>query len=126
MFLQKYTPLIARTFIAIIFIQTGFAKISGFVGTQEKIASMGIPLAALVTIFTILFEMAGGISLVLGFKVRIGAIFLLLFLIPATLVFHNPIADPSQMIQFMKNLAIMGGLLMVVAYGAGPVSLDPD
>ena len=91
---------------------------------QEQIASVGIPLAALVTLFTIVFEIAGGASLILGYKARIGAILLLLFLTPATLLFHYPIADPSQMIQFMKNLAIMGGLLMVTVYGSGPVSLE--
>ncbi|MEL6221986.1 MAG: DoxX family protein [Cyanobacteria bacterium J06627_8] len=126
MFIQKYIPLVARTFIAIIFIQTGFAKISGFAGTQEQIASVGIPLAGLVTIFTILFEIIGGVSLIVGFKARIGATLLLLFLIPATLMFHNPIADPTQMIQFMKNLAIIGGLLMVAAFGSGPVSLGQN
>lgn len=122
--LQKYIPLIARTFLAVIFIQTGLSKISGFAATQQQIASVGIPLAALVTVFTILFEVAGGVSLVLGYKARIGAILLLIFLIPATLVFHNPIVNPGEMIQFMKNLAITGGLLMVVAYGSGPLSLE--
>ncbi|MEO0868550.1 MAG: DoxX family protein, partial [Cyanobacteria bacterium J06642_11] len=80
--------------------------------------------SGLVTAFTILFELLGGISLIIGYQAQIGAILLLVFLIPATLMFHNPIADPTQMIQFMKNLAIMGGLLMVVAFGAGPISLD--
>lgn len=121
---QKYVPLVARIFLAVIFIQTGIDKVADFAGTQQQIASVGIPLAALVTVFTILFEIAGGISLVLGYKARIGAALLLLFLMPATLVFHNPIVDPTQTIQFMKNLAIMGGLLMVVAYGSGPISLD--
>lgn len=121
---QKYIPLTARTFLAVIFIYTGIAKIGGFAGTQQQIAGAGIPLAALVTVFTIVFELAGGVSLILGYKARIGAVLLLVFLTPATLMFHNPIADPSQMIQFMKNLAIMGGLLMVVAYGSGPVSLE--
>ncbi|MEO0825426.1 MAG: DoxX family protein [Cyanobacteria bacterium J06635_15] len=121
---QKFTPLIGRTFLAVIFIHTGIAKMMGFAGTQQQIASVGIPLAALVTVFTIAFEIAGGVSLILGYKARIGAVLLMLFLVPATLVFHNPIADASQMIQFMKNLAIIGGLLMVVAYGSGPVSLE--
>ncbi|MEO1399872.1 MAG: DoxX family protein [Cyanobacteria bacterium J06635_1] len=122
--LQKYVPLIARTFLAVIFIQTGLNKIADFAGTQQQIASVGIPLAGLVTAFTILFELLGGISLIIGYQAQIGAILLLVFLVPATLMFHNPIADPTQMIQFMKNLAIMGGLLMVVAFGAGPISLD--
>ncbi|MEO1131688.1 MAG: DoxX family protein [Cyanobacteria bacterium J06639_1] len=122
---NRYIPLVARTFLAVIFVQTGFAKVLNFSGTQQQIASVGIPLAGLVTLFTIAFEIAGGTSLILGYKARIGAVLLLLFLIPATLVFHNFILDSTQTIQFMKNLAIMGGLLMVLAYGPGPVSLDP-
>lgn len=124
MLIQKYTPLVARTCIALIFFQTGIAKVTDFPGTQQQIASVGIPLAMLVALFTIVFELTGGISLILGYKAQIGAILLLLFLIPATVVFHNPIADPTQMIQFLKNLAIMGGLLMVAAFGSGPVSID--
>ena len=121
---QKYIPLVARTFMAVIFLRSGLSKIAGFADTQAQIASAGLPLAALVTVFTILFQLAGAASLILGYKTRIGAVLIMLFLIPATLVFHNPIADPSQMTQFMKNLAIIGGLLMAFAYGAGPISLD--
>ncbi|MEM6255395.1 MAG: DoxX family protein [Cyanobacteria bacterium P01_D01_bin.156] len=121
---QKYSALLARTAIAVIFLNSGFGKLSNFSGTQEQIAGAGLPLAALVTVFTIAFQLLGGTSLVLGYKARIGAVLLLAFLIPATLVFHNPIADPSQMTQFLKNLAIIGGLLMVTAYGSGPISLD--
>ena len=121
---QKYIPLVARTFLAVIFIRSGIGKVGGFEGIQQTIANAGIPLAALVAIFTIVFQIVGGTSLILGYKARIGSILLLLFLIPATLVFHNPIADPTQMTQLMKNLAIIGGLLMVIAYGSGPISLE--
>lgn len=121
---QKYIPLIARTFLAVIFLRSGIGKLTGFAGTQEQIAGAGLPLAPLVTVFTIVFLLVGGVSLILGFKARIGAVLLMLFLIPATLVFHNPTVDPTQMTQFMKNLSIIGGLLMVASYGSGPVSLD--
>ena len=124
MILQKYIPLLARTAIAVIFLHSGIGKISNFAGTQQQIAAAGLPLAPLVTVSTIVFLFLGSIALIVGFKARIGAGLLLAFLIPATLVFHNPIVDPTQMVQFMKNLAIIGGLLMVVAYGSGPVSLD--
>lgn len=124
MIAQKYTPLVARTFLAIIFLNSGIGKLADFAGTQQQIASAGLPLAAVVTVFTIAFQLLGGAALILGYKARIGSILLLLFLIPATLVFHNPLVDPSQMTQFLKNLAIIGGLLMVTAYGSGPVSVD--
>ncbi|MEO1386745.1 MAG: DoxX family protein [Cyanobacteria bacterium J06634_6] len=124
MIVQKYMPLIARTFLAVIFLNSGIGKLFDFAGTQQQIASAGLPLAALVTVFTIAFQLLGGTALILGYKAKIGSVLLLLFLIPATLVFHNPLVDPSQMTQFLKNLSIIGGLLMVTAYGSGPVSLD--
>lgn len=124
MIAQKYIPLIARTFLAVIFLNSGIGKLFDFAGTQQQIASAGLPLAALVTVFTIAFQLLGGVALIFGYKARIGSVLLLLFLVPATLVFHNPLVDPTQMTQFLKNLAIIGGLLMVTAYGSGPVSLD--
>ncbi|MEM8603044.1 MAG: DoxX family protein [Cyanobacteria bacterium P01_H01_bin.121] len=125
-FLQKYIPLIARIFLAVIFLNSGVGKATAFGATRDQIAGAGLPLPTLVTIGSIAFLFLGSISLVLGFKSQIGSVLLLLFLIPATLVFHNPAADPSQMTQFMKNLAIIGGLLMVLAFGSGPVSLEPQ
>ena len=121
---SRYIPLVARICLATIFIQTGLSKILNFGGTQQQIANAGLPLAALLTLLTIVFEIVGGTSLILGYRARFGAVLLLAFLIPATLVFHNFILDSTQTIQFMKNLAIMGGLLMVVANGPGPASMD--
>lgn len=121
---QKYMPLVARVLVAVIFIHSGVGKILNFGGTQQAIASKGLPLAALVAIFAIVFELMGGASLILGYKARVGAILLLVFLIPTTVLFHNPIADATQITQFLKNLAIIGGILMIFTYGSGPVSLD--
>lgn len=123
--MQKFIPLIARTFLAIIFIRAGFDKaFVDFAGTQQQMADAGIPIPFIVLLFTIAFQILGGISLILGYKAKIGAILLIIFLLPATLVFHNPLVDPTQSIDFMKNLAILGGLLMVVSFGAGILSLD--
>lgn len=124
MIAQKYMPLVARTLIAVIFINSGIGKVMDFGGLQGAIASKGLPLASLVAVFTIAFQLLGGASLILGYKARLGAGLLLAFLIPATVVFHNPIGDPTQMTQFMKNLAIIGGILMVLTYGSGPISLE--
>lgn len=121
---QKYIPLIARTFIAIIFVQTGIAKIFGFAGLKETISGQGLPLAGLLAVITIVVEVLGGISLILGFKARIGAIALIIFLIPTTLIFHNPILDGGQLTQFLKNLSIIGGLLVFAGNGPGALSLD--
>lgn len=122
--LQTVLPLIARSFLAAIFVQSGINKLLNFAGTQEVIASKGIPLPLIALILTIAVEVVGGLLVILGYKAWLGALLLFLFLIPTTLVFHNPLADPTQLTQFLKNLSVMGGLLMVVAYGSGAFSLD--
>jgi putative oxidoreductase len=124
--LQKYIPLVARTFIALIFIQAAIGKIADFPGLVETIASKGLPLAAVLAAGTIAFQFLGGISLILGYKAKWGALLLILFLIPATIVFHNFIADPSQKAHFFKNLGLIGGALMIIYFGSGPLSLEPQ
>ncbi|ABW25301.1 DoxX [Acaryochloris marina MBIC11017] len=83
-----------------------------------------LPLAPALAIGTIVFQLVGGLSLVMGYKVKLGALLLILFLIPATLVFHNFIGDPSQVNAFLKNVGLIGGLLMVIYTGAGSISID--
>ncbi|NJK61762.1 MAG: DoxX family protein [Synechococcaceae cyanobacterium SM2_3_1] len=122
--IQTFIPFIARAFIVIIFIRSGFSKLMDFSGIQETIADQGLPFAAFLTVLAIIFELVGAAFVISGFKARIGALLLLLFLIPTTVIFHNLIADPDETTQFLKNLAIIGGLLMVMVYGPGPLSLE--
>lgn len=122
--MQNLIPLIARILLSAIFLRSGIGKIIDFAGTQQSMASAGIPLTGFFLVGAIVFELVGGISVLLGYKARWGAIALTIFLIPATLIFHTNFADSMQVSQFMKNLAILGGLLMVVAYGPGSISLD--
>lgn len=124
--MQKYIPLVARAFLATIFLYSAFGKITGFSGTQQYMAASGIPqaLTGLLLVGAIILELFGGLSVLLGYKARWGAIALILFLIPATLIFHTNFAQPMQLIQFMKNLGLLGGLLMVYAFGSGPLSVD--
>lgn len=82
-----------------------------------------MPLTALFLVGAIVFEVGGGLALLLGWNVRYAAFALVLFLVPATLIFHTDFADQSQMIHFLKNLAIMGGLLALAAAGSGSMSL---
>jgi putative oxidoreductase len=126
--MQKYLPLVARTLVAAIFVRSGITKILGFAGTRGYMAANGIPqtMTLPLLILTIIVEIIGGLCVFLGFKARWGALALFLFLIPATLIFHTNFADQIQTIQFFKNLAIMGGLLMVCAYGSGSLSLERD
>ena len=121
---MKYVALAARICLSLIFFKAGISHITGFSGFVELISSQGLPLAGLLAVGTIVFQLLGAISLVLGFKADIGAILLIIFLIPASLMFHNPIGDPSQWNAFLKNIGLIGGLLMVIYAGAGALSID--
>jgi putative oxidoreductase len=127
--LNHYGPLAGRILIALIFIFAGFGKVTGFEGTVGYIASKGLPLPQLAAIGAIIIELGGGIMLVLGWKTRWAAAALLIFTALAALFFHNfwsvpPDQAQNQMIHFMKNLAMMGGMLFVVIHGGGALSLD--
>jgi putative oxidoreductase len=121
--MKNYLPTLGRVLLAIIFLLSGIGKIADFGGTQQYMAQYGMPLTAVLLVGAILFEVGGGLSLLLGWKVRYGAFALILFLIPATLIFHTDFAERAQMINFLKNLAIMGGLLALAAAGPGPLSV---
>lgn len=121
---MKYLPLAARVCLCLIFLKAGISHIVGYSSTVEMMAGMGLPIPELLLIFTIAFQILGGLSLLLGYKVKIGSILLILFLIPATLVFHNPIGDANQINDFLKNIGLIGGLLMVIYTGAGALSID--
>ncbi len=127
--LERFAPLVGRLLLAQIFLASGLNKIGAWEQTAGYMASKGMPLVPLFLIAAIVFEVAGGLSLALGYKVRLGAAALIVFLIPVSLIFHNfwtyeGMERQVQMIMFMKNLAIMGGLAVVVGRGAGPLSLD--
>ena len=126
---RTFGPLVGRILLALIFIISGFGKIMGFDATLGYIRSAGLPFAQLSAMAAIVVELGGGILLVLGWKARWAAAALFVFVLVAALYFHAFWASPPdqammQQIQFMKNLAIMGGMLYVVAYGSGPYSVD--
>ncbi|HEY9864325.1 MAG TPA: DoxX family protein [Candidatus Obscuribacterales bacterium] len=122
--MTQFIPLIGRTFLATIFIHAAINKIFDFADTQTMMTEKGLPFAGILLGGTIVFQILGGLSLVLGYKTRLGAWLLILFLIPATVIFHNFWDVPAEKIAFLKNLSIMGGLLMITYFGAGPVSVD--
>lgn len=121
---MKYLPLAARICLCIIFINSGIGKIFGFAGTAEMMSGQGLPIPNILLIFTIAFQLLGGLSLLFGYKVKIGSLLLILFLIPATLVFHNPIGNPDELNSFLKNIGLIGGLLMTMYAGAGALAVD--
>lgn len=122
--MKNVTPLIGRVLIAAIFLVAGVEKIMDPSAYRQHMAQYGMPFTGLSLVVAIIFEVVGGLSLLLGCKARWGAVALIIFLIPATLIFHTQFSDQTQVIMFMKNLAIIGGLLMVAHFGPGPLSLD--
>lgn len=126
-----FGPLVARVLIAIIFVAAGLSKLMAFGPTADYIASQGIPLAPLVTAGTIALEIGGGLMLIAGFQARWAAAALAFFTLVAALLFHNfwaaaPEQFQNQLIHFQKNLAMVGGLLMVVLHGSGAYSLSRE
>lgn len=122
--LAFYGPLVARILMAIIFLHSGVGKITGYKETQEYMASEGMPATEFFLILAILADLGGGLSVLFGYYARLGALVLFIYTVLATAIFHRKISDQRQMIMFTKNLAILGGLLLVMVYGAGPISLN--
>jgi putative oxidoreductase len=113
----------------VIFIISGFGKISGFENTVGYIASKGLPMPQIVAAGTIALELGGGILLAIGYKARWAALAIAVFTLLAAVIFHNFWAveaaqKMAQQINFLKNLAITGGMLMVFAFGPGRYSVD--
>lgn len=123
---MRYLPLFGRVFLALIFIYGAIGNITGFATTQEGMTEMGLPFPSLLLIGNIVFQLVGAISLILGFKVQWGAVILIIFLIPTTVIFHAFWNDPNESIAFFKNLGLIGGLLLLINTGAGAVSLDSE
>ena len=115
--------LVARVLLSSIFLFSGVKKVFAFSATQAHMTQYGMKMTGLFLILAILFEVGGGLFVLLGYFPRLGALALLLFLVPATVVFHRDFANPAQIIQFSKNVAIMGGLVAILAAGGGEFAL---
>lgn len=121
-FIENYASLIGRLFIAAIFLMAGVSKIGGYEATQGYMQAMGVPAGLLPLV--ILTEVVGAIAIIVGYQTRIVAFLLAGFSLVSALLFHFNFADQMQSILFMKNVAIAGGFLFLVANGAGDVSVD--
>jgi putative oxidoreductase len=105
---------IARVLLCLVFLHALIGKLTGFGAVAGVIAARGLPLAPLLLASAIALMAAGSILVISGWRSRLGALLLLVFLAPTTLLFHGDVADGAERIQLLKNLAIMGGLLLVV------------
>lgn len=117
-------PVIGRTFIAAIFLISGIGKLMAPGATMAYIGSLGLPAPALGLVGALVLELAGAVLLVVGYRTRLVALLLAAYAVVTALIFHHALADQNQMFHFLKNLAMAGGLLQVVAFGAGTFSLD--
>src|SRR6266446_2550843 len=115
---------VGRLLIAALFLISGLGKIAAPALTQGFIASAGLPFPLLAYLVAIVIEVGGGILLILGYQSRIFASVMAVFTVAAALGFHRDFADQNAMAHFLKNISIMGGLLQVVALGAGTFSID--
>jgi len=121
--------LIGRILLGLIFVASGWAKFISFASTAGLIASKGLPMPEILAAISVAIELGGGLALVVGFKARWAALIIALFTVVITPIFHNFWAAPAaqamaQQINFEKNLSIIGGMLMVVAFGPGRHSFD--
>ncbi|MGH8354194.1 MAG: DoxX family protein [Pseudomonas sp.] len=114
--------LAARLLLAHIFLLSGLSKIVGYADTQGYMEAMGVPGALLPLVIAV--EVGGSLALIVGFFTRWAALALAAFCVAAALIFHRNFGDQMQMIMFMKNLAIAGGLLLLYVQGAGAFSID--
>ena len=120
----RYLPFAGRLLIGLPFAMSGFSKLAAVSPTIEMIRAAGLPLPPLAFAIAVIVELGGGLLLVAGLRTRIVAAALALFSLAAAAAFHNSFADQNQMIHFLKNVMMAGGLLQIVAFGAGALSID--
>jgi putative oxidoreductase len=116
------TELAGRSLLAVLFLLSGFGKIGGYTATAGYMSSVGVPAVLLPVV--IATEVLGALAIILGWQTRVAAFLLAGYSLLAALIFHANFADQIQMIMFLKNVSIAGGFLLLVAHGAGPLSLD--
>lgn len=120
--LADYAPLAARILLAILFLLAGLGKLADVQGFTGYLTSGGLP--AILAWPAILFEIAVGVLLIVGWQVRYTALAAAAFCVVSAALYHNNFADQMQMVMFLKNLAIAGGFLALFAHGAGKLALD--
>jgi len=125
----SYVSLAGRILLALMFIPAGFGKLTNIGGTAGYIASGGLPFPSLLAVLAGALELFGGLALVIGFKVRWVGLAMALFTLVASMVFHPfwSVPEAQQMVTkllFMKNISVVGGMLLISALGAGALSLD--
>jgi len=120
----RYASFVGRLLIGLPFAMSGFGKLVAYGATTAYIASAGLPVPPLAYAIAVLVELGGGLLLIAGYQARSVALVLAVFSLATAVGFHNNFADQNQMIHFLKNVMMAGGLLQIVAFGAGMFSVD--
>jgi putative oxidoreductase len=115
---------IGRCLMAVMFLMSGFGKVVAPAATIAYIASVGLPMPTAAYAASLVVELGGGLLLVLGWQTRLLGVLLASFAIATAFIFHRNFADQNQLFHFLKNIAIMGGMFQLIAFGAGRISLD--
>ena len=118
------TALLGRIFLASMFLLFGYGKVTAFAGNTGYMASLGLPAPSLATVIAIILEIGGGLLILVGYQTRLIALALAIYVLATAFIGHFQLGDPNNFQHFMKNMAIVGGLLAFVAFGAGAYSLD--
>jgi putative oxidoreductase len=122
--MNSYLPFIGRVLIGLPFAMSGLSKLAAYGPTAAKIGAVGLPFAPLAFAVAVAVELGGGLLLILGYRVRPVALALAVFSLATAVSFHSNFADQNQMIHFLKNVMMAGGLLQITAFGAGTISIE--
>ena len=120
----RYLPFVGRVLIGLPFAMSGLGKLAAYGPTTAMIGAVGLPLPPLAYAVAVAVELGGGLLLIAGFRARPVAIALALFSLATAVSFHSNFADQNQMIHFLKNVMMAGGLLQIAGFGAGAISVD--
>ena len=124
MIATRYLPFVGRLMIGIPFAMSGLGKLGAYGATTAMIGAAGLPFPPLAFVIAVAVELGGGVLLIAGYQARFVAMALAAFALATAVSFHNNFADQNQMIHFLKNVMMAGGLLQIVAFGAGAISIE--
>jgi putative oxidoreductase len=121
---NRWLTFAGRVLLSLIFIISGLGKVAAPDATIGYISSVGVPFPEVAYAVALIVELGLGLALLLGFKAKLAAAGIAIFTLAAACLFHTDFSNQIQLVMFMKNFTIIGGLLLIVAYGAGGFSLD--
>ena len=122
--MKNLSSLLGRIFVSVIFLKSAYGKINNFEKTATSMTNHDLPFSSFLLVGVLILLIFGGISVLIGYKSQLGAIALIVFLVPVSLIYHFDMESAKQMTQFYKNFAIIGGLLIMATYGGGDYGVD--